>query len=95
MAMAATQKVNGTNELPDKRSCILEGATRVFLTSGYGAASMDSIAAEAGVSKQTVYSHFGSKDALFEAMVRQKCDDMTGPMANSLPQASFSLLRWR
>jgi len=83
MAVAAPLQSDTPNDPPSKRSAILEGATRVFLASGYGPASMDSIAAEAGVSKQTVYSHFGSKDALFEAMVRQKCDDLTSPMADS------------
>ena len=31
------------------------------------------IAKEAGVSKQTVYSHFGNKDELFTAAIEQKC----------------------
>ncbi len=47
---------------------ILSAAQEVFLAEGYGAASMDAIAAAAKVSKQTVYAHFGSKEALFEAM---------------------------
>jgi TetR/AcrR family transcriptional repressor of mexJK operon len=37
---------------------------------GFGAASMDAIANEAKVSKQTVYNHFGSKEELFAAMIR-------------------------
>ena len=52
-----------------KRQVIVRAATQVFLESGYGTASMDTIAAVAGVSKQTVYSHFGAKDALFEAII--------------------------
>jgi len=51
----------------------------VFLEMGYGAASMDAIAAEAGVSKQTVYSHFGAKEALFEAIIEVKCDELMAP----------------
>ncbi len=39
---------------------------------------MDQIASEAGVSKQTVYSHFGSKDALFEAIITSKCAELVG-----------------
>jgi TetR/AcrR family transcriptional regulator, mexJK operon transcriptional repressor len=68
-----------------KRQAIVEAAARVFLAAGYGVASMDSIAAEAGVSKQTVYSHFGAKDALFAAIVEGKCDDLMAPMR--LPEA--------
>jgi len=41
---------------------------------GFGAASMDSIANEAKVSKQTVYNHFGSKEELFAAMIRYWVD---------------------
>lgn len=68
-----------------KRRAIVEAAAQVFLTAGYGAASMDAIAAEAAVSKQTVYSHFGAKDALFAAIVESKCDDLMAPIG--LPEA--------
>ena len=63
-----------------KHLLIVEAATRVFLDFGYGAASMDAIAAEAGVSKQTVYSHFGAKEALFEAIIEDKCDQLLAPV---------------
>lgn len=53
-----------------KREAILEAARKVFMEVGFGAASMDSIANEAKVSKQTVYNHFGSKEDLFAAMIR-------------------------
>lgn len=65
-----------------KRRAIVRAAARVFMASGYGAASMDQIAFEAGVSKQTVYSHFGAKDALFEEIVSGKCEELMG--ANGL-----------
>jgi len=63
-----------------KRQAIVAAATRVFLSAGFGAASMDAIAAEAGVSKQTVYSHFGAKDALFEAILEDKCRGLMRPV---------------
>ena len=59
-----------------KRAAILEAAKRLFSSEGFAGASMDQIAAEAGVSKLTVYSHFGDKEALFAAAVRAKCDEM-------------------
>jgi len=34
---------------------------------------MDDVAADAGVSKQTVYSHFGSKEELYRAVIVSKC----------------------
>ena len=51
-----------------KHGAISDAARRVFLRDGYRA-SMDLVAAEAGVSKQTVYNHFGSKEGLFRAIV--------------------------
>lgn len=63
-----------------KRETILKAATAVFLNSGYGAASMDVIAQEARVSKQTIYNHFGSKEALFAAIIRDRCDRLVTPL---------------
>ncbi|MGE0627931.1 MAG: TetR/AcrR family transcriptional regulator [Hyphomicrobiaceae bacterium] len=52
-----------------KHQSIIAAATEVFLQLGYGAASMDSIASEAKVSKQTIYNHFHSKEELFKAII--------------------------
>jgi TetR/AcrR family transcriptional repressor of mexJK operon len=48
---------------------ILEAATTLFLQNGYSGTSMDEIAALAGVSKQTVYTHFTDKERLFSELV--------------------------
>lgn len=48
---------------------IREAATTLFLRSGYLGTSMDEIAALAGVSKQTVYTHFADKERLFTDLV--------------------------
>jgi TetR/AcrR family transcriptional regulator of autoinduction and epiphytic fitness len=48
-----------------KRHAILAAAADQFRAHGFEASSMDRIAAEAGVSKRTVYNHFPSKDELF------------------------------
>lgn len=52
-----------------KRDQILKGAMTVFLRSGYAGTSMDRVAAEAGVSKQTIYSHFQDKAGLFRSLI--------------------------
>ncbi|MFC4945451.1 TetR/AcrR family transcriptional regulator [Pseudonocardia sp. GCM10023141] len=52
-----------------KGEAILEAATDVFLEEGFGGAGVDVIAAAAGVSKQTVYSRYADKEALFLAVV--------------------------
>ena len=57
-------------EQSDKGKAILEGAFQVFLGQGYAAASMDRIAAAAGVSKSTLYSNFQDKQGLFLALMR-------------------------
>lgn len=54
-----------------KRDIILEAATRAFRDEGYECTSMDRIADFAGASKRTVYNHFGSKEALFQAVVER------------------------
>jgi AcrR family transcriptional regulator len=54
-----------------KREQILQGATRVFLHHGYAGTSMDRVAAKAGVSKQTIYSHFQDKEGLFAALIER------------------------
>jgi AcrR family transcriptional regulator len=54
-----------------KRRQILDGARRVFLADGFDGASMNDIARVAGVSKGTLYVYFESKEALFEALIRE------------------------
>lgn len=56
-----------------KHTQIMTAAHRLFLRAGYGATTMDAIAEEAGVSKRTVYSHFGSKEALFGDVISYLC----------------------
>lgn len=46
-----------------------------FLANGYAATSMDRVAATAGVSKATVYSHFQDKAGLFAALVQELAED--------------------
>lgn len=65
---------NVRSKSESKRKQILVAATVLFTEQGYSATSMALIAKNAGVSKQTVYSHFGSKDELFSASIKQKCD---------------------
>ena len=48
-------------------------AKTLFLRDGFNATSMDAVAQEAGVSKRTVYTHFGSKQELFAEVIRHMC----------------------
>ena len=58
----------------EKEQRILAAALRVFSSQGYSGAVLDHIAAEAGVSKPTLYQYFGNKEALFSAVL----DDASG-----------------
>lgn len=71
---------------PAKRAAILDGARAVFMREGFAQGSMDAIAAEAGVGKQTIYRHFRSKEALVEALVEAMCaPEVLQPPPRSLP----------
>ena len=76
-----TPRASGPGRPKDlgKRAAILAAARQMFTTQGYEGTSMDQIAAEAGVSKLTVYSHFGDKEALFAAVVRAHCETQLPP----------------
>ena len=67
-----------------KRAAILQAAKDLFLRLGYDGSSMDAIAAEAKVSKLTVYSHFKDKESLFAAAIEAHC-------VNQLPSSIFDL----
>ena len=54
-----------------KRQSIIDAAIEAFQEEGYESTSMDRIAEVAGASKRTVYNHFESKEALFEAVIAQ------------------------
>lgn len=71
-----------------KYQAILKAACRLFLKHGYTRTNMDQIAAEAGVSKQTVYSYFTNKDRLFCKMVEAECERHS-PSEHVLAKASL------
>ena len=62
-------EIQRESRLIAKRETILAASTAAFRDEGYESTSMDRIAELAGASKRTVYNHFGSKEALFQAVV--------------------------
>lgn len=72
----------------DKRQAILAAAFTVFARDGYRQASVDTVAATAGVAKHTIYNHFGDKQSLFREAVAALADDA---LARNL--AAVELLR--
>ncbi|MGV9269941.1 TetR/AcrR family transcriptional regulator [Kitasatospora sp. NPDC003701] len=57
--------------LAEKRQAITRAARTVFGRDGYSRASIDAIAAEAGVSTRTIYNHFAGKELLFRTVVQE------------------------
>lgn len=64
-----------------KRDAIVEAAAHSFFTDGFAATSIEKIALDAGVSKVTIYNHFGDKRALFAASVDRECSSMRASFA--------------
>src|ERR1700760_4341861 len=53
------------------REAIVAAAERLFLERGFGAVSMDELAAAAGVARRTLYNQFASKEEIFREMLRR------------------------
>src|SRR6266567_7534700 len=61
-----------SSEKPTMKERILETADRLFYLQGIRAVGVDTIAAEIGISKRTLYNHFASKDALISAYLARR-----------------------
>jgi TetR/AcrR family transcriptional repressor of mexJK operon len=61
-----------------KREAIVATAARHFFAHGYAATAIEQVAADAGVSKVTIYNQFGDKRALFSAAVECECHKIRG-----------------
>ncbi|HEV7943483.1 MAG TPA: TetR/AcrR family transcriptional regulator [Solirubrobacteraceae bacterium] len=61
------------------RDRILEVATELFLTEGYGSTSIEAVAARARISKRTFYHRFHDKAALFAAVVHRIIENIRPP----------------
>ena len=62
----------------DRRRRMVKAARRIFVEKGYEATSLDDIIAEVGGSRRNVYSDFGGKRDLLDAVVEQIIDEIAG-----------------
>jgi len=74
---------------------ILDAALEAFGTTGYAAVSLDALAVDLGVSKQTILYWFPSKEALLAAVVKQGAGELTEVVEASLEKAGEGFDRVR
>jgi AcrR family transcriptional regulator len=76
----------GTRTRPTRaetRERILRAAAEVFTSRGYDGASLDRVAAAAGLTKGAVYSSFSGKDELFFALVADRLEERIAVVADA------------
>lgn len=73
-----------------KRDAILEATRRLILRNGPGV-SLEAVAAEAGVSRQTIYNGWPSKEQLYQAVVARGVDEIMRPLTNAPEDASVEV----
>jgi len=72
--VAGTRRTRLTAE--QRRETILEAATEVFAASGYRAGKVSDVAARIGVTEPVIFQNFGSKAALFAAVLDRLADEV-------------------
>lgn len=77
-----------------KRTLIVISAKKLFLTEGYRSSSMDRVATQAGVTKQTVYRYFASKAELFRATMETLAGGAKGKFLFGEGEVRSELLRF-
>lgn len=78
--MAETTAALSRPRLEARRRAFLDAATAVFLEKGYASATLDDVIARSGGSRQTLYSLFGGKQGLFEAIMQDRCGRIFGQL---------------
>jgi TetR/AcrR family transcriptional repressor of mexJK operon len=74
---------------PSKHDAITQAASDMFLAEGFERVTLDQIAQRAGVSKQTIYSHFADKEALFKAICTELTEKLTIPLRKSVSEGDL------
>ena len=84
MSSEASPKPRTRPTRAQTRERLLQAAGEVFAKHGYERASLDDIAAAAGLTKGAVYSSFASKDELFYALMREHIDERLGLVSSAV-----------
>ena len=70
------------------RDIILDVAARLFATTGLRRTTIETIAAEAGRGRRTIYMYFGNKAEIYEAVVEREIRNITGPLRDVVSSGS-------
>jgi AcrR family transcriptional regulator len=70
---------------PSRRHAIVDAAVRVFAHKGFADASIQDIAAEAGVAPTAVYYHYSGKEELFDLSLRRVLDEISAVVVGARP----------
>jgi TetR/AcrR family transcriptional repressor of mexJK operon len=81
---------NAKVRAPKLRACnreaIMIAAAEMFLNSGFAGTCLEAVAEHAGVSRQTIYNGFASKDDLFRAICSDLVDEIIAPISRAVEQ---------
>ena len=77
-----------TTASDERRSQILDAATRVFAEKGFASTTMDDVASAIGYTKPVIYDHFQGKDALYTEIIRTTADRMMRLLRDAVERQS-------
>jgi TetR/AcrR family transcriptional regulator, regulator of autoinduction and epiphytic fitness len=82
MPQAKRKEIKEPSESATTRA-ILDAAQRLFLQAGFDGVNLEQVGRHAGVSRQTVYNQFGSKEAVFQEVVKRHWDAVRSETASA------------
>lgn len=85
-AIAEVQTPGRRRRSEGKKAAILDAAEALFTSEGYERASVDAIAARAGVSKRTVYDHYPDKATIFLRVVERVNDALVTTVRGAIDE---------
>lgn len=85
-----TKPVSAKRRASPKRDLLLDTAYRLFYAHGYHAVGIDTILAEAGVAKMTLYNHFKSKDDLIVAALERRAEEISAIKQAAVTNSALS-----
>jgi AcrR family transcriptional regulator len=76
-----------------KREILLDAAWRLFYRDGFHAVGIDTVLAEAGVAKMTLYNHFPSKEDLIVAVLERRAAQFEGSLSAAIEAAGSNPIK--